>query len=194
MYNAEVLSKFPVVQHFRFGSLFSWEPQPNAAPPPASVHTSSQPSKEDVHSSSTSMSSTAQVYSQETSHTSTPDHSQSGSKTFIPSHHSATAHEGSSNNKISIPGLSLEVSKSTAIPGYSQEVSKAPWTTQLPAIPVPSLDTTAPWANQPVAEPKTSSESGGEQPSVTDHAPTTVSEHAIGSMGSPPPSSSSRAP
>lgn len=34
MYNAEVLSKFPVVQHFPFGSLFSWERDPNA--PPAS--------------------------------------------------------------------------------------------------------------------------------------------------------------
>ncbi|OAA56027.1 Phosphotyrosyl phosphatase activator, PTPA [Cordyceps fumosorosea ARSEF 2679] len=30
MYNAEVLSKFPVVQHFSFGSLFSWEKDPNA--------------------------------------------------------------------------------------------------------------------------------------------------------------------
>ncbi len=26
MFNAEVLSKFPVVQHFPFGSLFSWTP------------------------------------------------------------------------------------------------------------------------------------------------------------------------
>ena len=43
MYNAEVLSKFPVVQHFPFGGLFSWEQDPNAPPPPASVHTSSQP-------------------------------------------------------------------------------------------------------------------------------------------------------
>ena len=43
MYNAEVLSKFPVVQHFPFGSLFSWEQDPNATPPPASVHASSQP-------------------------------------------------------------------------------------------------------------------------------------------------------
>ena len=45
MYNAEVLSKFPVVQHFRFGSLFSWERDPNAVAPPASVHASNQPLK-----------------------------------------------------------------------------------------------------------------------------------------------------
>ena len=43
MYNAEVLSKFPVVQHFPFGSLFSWEQDPNAAPVSNSVHTASQP-------------------------------------------------------------------------------------------------------------------------------------------------------
>lgn len=201
MYNAEVLSKFPVVQHFQFGSLFSWEPQPNASPPPTSIHTSSQPSKEDVISSSTSMSSTPQIRSQETSHTSTPEPSQSSSKTSIPSHQSSAAHESSnsnSNSKISIPGLALEVTKTNAVPGYSQEVSKAPWATQLPAIPVASLDTTAPWANQPLVEAETSSAKGGgggEDTSAAGYQPPTaeaaaVTDHAAGSMGPPPPASS----
>lgn len=44
MYNAEVLSKFPVVQHFPFGSLFSWERDPLAVlPQTSSVHALSGP-------------------------------------------------------------------------------------------------------------------------------------------------------
>ena len=54
MYNAEVLSKFPVVQHFPFGSIFRWEKDPEARPPPPSTHTSSQPMRDpaDTHAPS----------------------------------------------------------------------------------------------------------------------------------------------
>ena len=47
MYNAEVLSKFPVVQHFPFGSLFRWDPDPEAVRPARSAHISSQPQRDD---------------------------------------------------------------------------------------------------------------------------------------------------
>jgi len=43
MFNAEVLSKFPVVQHFPFGSLFSWTPDPDALEQAKSVHLANQP-------------------------------------------------------------------------------------------------------------------------------------------------------
>ncbi|KAG9247196.1 serine/threonine-protein phosphatase-like protein 2A activator 1 [Calycina marina] len=49
MYNAEVLSKFPVVQHFPFGSLFSFEQDPNAAPATSSIHTAFHPSSAHVN-------------------------------------------------------------------------------------------------------------------------------------------------
>jgi serine/threonine-protein phosphatase 2A activator len=43
MFNAEVLSKFPVIQHFPFGSLFAWTPDPEAINQAQSVHLANQP-------------------------------------------------------------------------------------------------------------------------------------------------------
>jgi serine/threonine-protein phosphatase 2A activator len=41
MYAVEVLSKFPVVQHFVFGGILSWETDPSAAEPPAAASSGS---------------------------------------------------------------------------------------------------------------------------------------------------------
>jgi len=42
MYEAEVLGKFPVVQHFMFGNIFKWERDPDARVVQQSTHTTSQ--------------------------------------------------------------------------------------------------------------------------------------------------------
>lgn len=43
MYNAEVLSKFPVVQHFHFGALFRWEPHPDLVRKSTTFNVSTSP-------------------------------------------------------------------------------------------------------------------------------------------------------
>ncbi|KAK6058143.1 phosphotyrosyl phosphate activator protein [Cooperia oncophora] len=48
MYEGEVLKKFPVVQHFRFGSLFSFEERPNAGLLPTETAAQTTPEHSDV--------------------------------------------------------------------------------------------------------------------------------------------------
>ena len=48
MYNAEVLSKFPVVQHFPFGNLLRWEKDPEATTVAQTTHQSNQPLRDPI--------------------------------------------------------------------------------------------------------------------------------------------------
>ncbi|KAF2148864.1 Phosphotyrosyl phosphatase activator, partial [Myriangium duriaei CBS 260.36] len=57
MYRAEVLAKFPVVQHLRFGSLLGWEVDPDAVAAAPSVHAQSQPKTSQPHLSTAAYSS-----------------------------------------------------------------------------------------------------------------------------------------
>ena len=45
MFNVEVLSKFPVVQHFPFGTFFRWETDPRVELPAVSPHVGAQPQR-----------------------------------------------------------------------------------------------------------------------------------------------------
>jgi serine/threonine-protein phosphatase 2A activator len=68
MYDAEVLGKFPVVQHFPFGKFFKWERDPDAATPNGpSVHAQQQPSSSGAGVGMNSSIGTAAPWAQQTS-------------------------------------------------------------------------------------------------------------------------------
>lgn len=135
MYNAEVLSKFPVVQHFPFGSLFCWEKDPAAIPIAASIHTSNQPTK----SVSTAQSRNAPLRDplRDPMQEGTKAPWASGSASMPPS--SGTG----------APRASRLPSRAPApVPDGPNQPTKAPWASSTPLPPPSTGNTTiAPWAN-----------------------------------------------
>lgn len=117
MYNAEVLSKFPVVQHFPFGSLFSWEQDPEATLQKTTVHASSQPTRTDT---------TARVQPQETA---------KPSSTQMPTQ----APWAKQQDPPSKSGTTAPWAQSSQGPSRSVPTTRAPWAAQSIDVPNASV-------------------------------------------------------
>ncbi|KAF2741857.1 Phosphotyrosyl phosphatase activator [Sporormia fimetaria CBS 119925] len=121
MYNAEVLSKFPVVQHFPMGSLFVWEADPMAIETADSIHASSQPSAKPA------MMTTRPVAPLR----------------------NPLADAGSQTTRASWAG-STAIPQGPAIPSGPNQPTRAPWASSTPQAP-PGGPTTAPWSRNEAA-------------------------------------------
>ena len=120
MYNAEVLSKFPVVQHFRLGSLFSWEPNPMPSPLPISIQNLKPLSKGQVRSPEPSILSRAPHQEAKLASASAPWTTQPRKKT-PPVSSTAAAR-----------ATQLSTKKTSLVPGTA-----APWASRQPVIDPP---------------------------------------------------------
>ncbi|KAF2794171.1 Phosphotyrosyl phosphatase activator [Melanomma pulvis-pyrius CBS 109.77] len=130
MYNAEVLSKFPVVQHFPFGSIFVWERDPAAITIAQSVHTANQPSKTVTPSARPQA----------------PPLRDPLTETASQSTRAPWAGAGGMP-PAALAGASSRVpARATApMPSGPNQPTKAPWASATP-VPPPGGTTTAPWA------------------------------------------------
>jgi serine/threonine-protein phosphatase 2A activator len=137
MYNVEVLSKFPVVQHFPFGSLFAWEKDPNAKIIQASVHTSSQPKS----SSTSSATPTARPQ---------------------PALRDVRANAPVGNNQATQAPWASSSAALPPAPSGPNQPTRAPWASSTPAPPSVERGTTAPWARIPGGQ-DTGNSRGGQQ-------------------------------
>ncbi|KAF2257903.1 hypothetical protein CC78DRAFT_166839 [Lojkania enalia] len=133
MYNAEVLSKFPVVQHFPFGSLFVWERDPAATNIVKTVHTASQPSRSSAHSARPQPPLRGPLAELGTQSTRAP---WAGGSAMPPASGAAAPWTSSrAPGRVSVP-----------VPSGPNQPTKAPWASTTPLPPPSGSTTTAPWA------------------------------------------------
>ena len=162
MYNAEVLSKFPVVQHFYFGSLFSWEQDPNATPPPTSVHASSQPIRDGPTASLENSSARTQP--------------QEGTR-------APWASKPTSMPKPGVGTAAPWANKAPSAPS-NRVGTAAPWASRPTGTPSPGTGTTAPWANNRSAVATNSGPSSILPPQTTSTNPPAATELPLRSADS----------
>jgi len=129
MYNAEVLSKFPVVQHFPFGSLFPFTPDPAAEKIQATVHTASLPKV-----SASTATSTVQ-----------PPLRDALADSSAPAMTRPLPPQGNAVGSAA-PWARREAAQGSQIPSGPDQPTKAPWASRTPALPPPGSRTAAPWA------------------------------------------------
>lgn len=148
MYNAEVLSKFPVVQHFPFGSLFSWDRDPNAVAPPTTVHATSGPQARPNVPDGGASSNTAR--SNVDAGTKAP-WATAGSESRLPPM-GPTAAPWAAARRDNLPGASPALGASRTAPGHMAP-TRAPWAASQSSAPQPPPGpggvpgpTKAPWA------------------------------------------------
>ena len=148
MYHGEVLSKFPVVQHFPFGNLFPWERDPHAPPTNVSGEGSKPSSKPSPSSNRAAL------------------HSQNGvapARPTAPSSGSGTAAPWASSRGTSRPAATATLNTSARAPGARPQSSVAVNSAaRVPAGMSAVPSTRAPWATSASKGNNASSgESGG---------------------------------
>lgn len=143
MYHAEVLSKFPVVQHFRFGSLFSWNQDTTPIALPLPIQKPKPLSKGQARSSETSTVSRTPHQAVNLASTSAPSATQLSTITLPVSSTAAPWATQLSTTK------TLPVSGTAAAWASRQPGTDVPLTSTMKMVPRPVHNTVI--ENQPVA-------------------------------------------
>lgn len=145
MYNAEVLSKFPVVQHFPFGSLFSFDRDPNAVMSPTTAHTTSGPQGRPVVPDAGPPSSSTARPSADPSNQA--PWATAGSTTRVPPTMGPTAAPWATGRPTDSSGAAPTAPDTSRLPPGAMAPTRALWASaQAPPPPGGDGPTKAPWA------------------------------------------------